>query len=89
MDELINQAVASKDYVMLAVAVLLLAVPAGLKLAGKNVRGLDAGIELVKKILLTRAKIVPVVPPAEGEKTGIAAVVEIKNEEARKGPPES
>lgn len=86
MEDLINQAVASHDYVLLVLAVLLLAVPAGLKLAGKNVPGLDAAIDLGKKLLLTRAKIVPVVPPSEGEKTGIAAVVDIQD--ARKGPPE-
>lgn len=85
MEELINQAVASKDYVLLVLAVLLLAVPTGLKLAGKDVPGLTSAIELGKKLLLTRAKIVPVVPPAEGEKTGIAAVVDIND--GRKGPP--
>lgn len=85
MEDLISQAVASHDYVVLVLAVLLLAVPAGLKLAGKSVPGLDSAIELGKKLLLTRAKIVPVVPPAEGEKQGIAAVVDVQ--EARKGPP--
>lgn len=85
MEDLINQAVAAHDYVLLVAAVLLLAIPAGLKLAGKSVPGLDGAIELAKKFLLTRAKVAPVVPPAEGEKTGIAAVVDIQ--EARKGPP--
>lgn len=83
MDDLITQAAQSGDYLLLGVAVLLVLVPAGLKLAGKSVPGLDAAIEVAKKMLLSRSKIVPVKP--EDEK-GIAAVVDIQ--EARKGPPE-
>lgn len=83
MEDLINQAVAQGNYLLLAAAVLLLLVPAGLKLAGKDVPGLDAAIELAKKLLLSKTKIVPVKPE---DQPGIASVVDIQD--ARKGPPE-
>ena len=84
MEELINQAVASKDWVTLALGVVLLAVPLVLKALGKDVPWLDPIIAGAKKLLASKAKPEVIPPPAEGEKTGLAAVVDIHE---RKGPP--
>jgi hypothetical protein len=86
VEELINQAVAQKDWIMLGAASLLLVVPVVLKALGKNVPMLDFAIDLGRKLLLSRAKIVPVEKKPEDEPKGIAAIVDIQD--ARKGPPE-
>lgn len=88
MDEMIQQlseAVARGDWpqvVGLTVIVLGTLVGAGLKIARKPVPVLDQVVSLTKAAL----KMLPKkeqVAPAEGEKQGVEAVVEVKPEEAK------
>jgi hypothetical protein len=81
MEELINQAVANKDWLAVGLASVLLIVPVVLKALGKDVPWLDPVLAGLKKLLTAKVKAEVVPPPAEGEKTGIAAVVPIKPEE--------
>ena len=81
MEELINAAVANKDWVTLVLGIVLLAVPLVLKALGKEVPWLDPIIAGAKKLLAAKVKPVNIPPPAEGEKTGIAAVVDIREEQ--------
>lgn len=87
MEDLLNQAVANKDYFTLVLGVLLLGVPLVLKGFGVKVPMVDALVDAGKKMLALKAKTEVVPPPKEGEKTGLAAVVDIQD--AKKGPPES
>ena len=85
MEDLLNQAVANQDYFTLVLGVVLLGVPLVMKGFGLKVPLVDQIVEAAKKLLALKSKAAVVPPPAEGEKTGIAAVVDI--EDARKGPP--
>ena len=84
MEDLINQAVANHDYVLLVLSVLLVGVPAGLKLAGKDVPVVDQIVKVLTGLLKGRAKPIVAPPPAEGEKVGLAAVIDIKPETPEK-----
>lgn len=77
--KVINDAVASHDYVTLVLAILVVAVPAGLKLAGKDVPVLDPIIAGLKAVISSKAKVVQIPPPAPGEKTGVEAVVKVED----------
>lgn len=85
MDEMIQQlseAVARGDWpqvVGLTVIVLGTLVGAGLKIAGKPVPVLDQVVSLTKAGLKILPKKAPAAP-AEGEKQGVEAVVEVKSE---------
>lgn len=75
MEAIINQAVLAKDWVTLAVAVVVLVVPIVLKALGKDVPVVDAVVGWVRGVLAARAK-KPVVPPTSG-KEGVEAVVPV------------
>lgn len=79
MEDLLNQAVANQDYVTLVLGILLLGVPLVLKGFGLKVPMVDQIVEAGKKLLALKAKAAVVPPPAEGERTGIAAIVDIQD----------
>jgi hypothetical protein len=83
--DLVNQAAQSQQWLILAIAVVLLAVPVVLKALGKSVPILDQILAVATSLLKTFAKKTPP-PPAQlpENQDGVAKVVPI--EDARKGP---
>lgn len=85
LEDLINEAAQSKNWPMLIAALIVILVPAVLKLLGKKVPLVDAAVDLAKKALpMLRKKEAP--PPAEGEKEGLAAIIPIEGKKDDKGP---
>jgi hypothetical protein len=77
LEELINEAAQSKNWPMLIAALLVVVIPAAMKIAGKQVPILDSALTFAKKYLPLLRK--PEVPPApEGEKEGLAKVIPIE-----------
>lgn len=75
---IIDTAAQSQDWVILAIASVVLIVPIVLKALGKKVPLVDAGVSLVVGILKGMKRKAP--PPLpEGEKDGVAAVVPVKD----------
>ena len=76
--EIIDVAAQSKDWIVLAIASVLLIVPIVLKALGKHVPLVDSAVELVLGILKgMKRKAPPPLPP--GEKDGVAAIVPVKD----------
>lgn len=82
--DLVNQAAQTQQWLILAIAAVLLIVPVVLKALGKSVPVLDQILAVAASLLKTFAKKAP--PPAQlpENQDGVAKVVPI--EDARKGP---
>lgn len=79
---LINDAVAAKNWPLLAVAVLMLVVPIVLHLIGKDVPVVTSVLTKIAEFLKARPAAKPVAPVDEPK--GVLAVVKV--EEEKKGP---
>lgn len=85
LEDLINEAAQQKNWPLLVGALVIVLVPAVLKLLGKQIPIIDSAVDLAKKALpMLRKKDVP--PPAAGEKEGLAAIIPIEGKKDDKGP---
>lgn len=77
--DIINQAAAGGDWILLAVGAVALIVPIVLKALGKSVPVVDQIISVVLKVATSLRK--PKAPPAvePGKPEGIAAVIKIED----------
>ena len=89
MDEvlsLINDAATTQNWVLLAAAVALLAVPIVLKALGKNVPGLDKLTPIAVGFLQKLKKPAPKPEDLPENQPGLAAVIQIDKAKEDKGP---
>jgi hypothetical protein len=77
LQALINEAAQNKDWLLLAVGCVALAVPIVLKAMGKNIPVVDQVLDVLIRVAVNFRK-KPVPPPVAG-KEGISAVVPIED----------